>query len=176
MQYNINVWNLFTLFHENNLLCKMRMSAGTLSPPLTHTISPTTSSTTFVSLRSPSRMARVFCGIIFWNLSMIFVERYSWRYEKVAVIRITMMSTTPKIKFDLSVRSQIQPVDESVITKPSNARRLPIHSHSPKPPTRLRANFTSSGVCFSGRSVFAPSRARRFSASTYKWCIHYSRK
>ena len=165
---------MFIGFNKKHLLCKMRMSAGTLSPPLTHTISPTTSSTTLVSLRSPSRIAIVFCGIIFWNLSIIFEERYSWRYEKLAVIKITMMSTTPKIRFDLSVRSQIQPVDESVITKPINARRLPIHSHSPKPPTRLRANFTISGVCFSGRRAFAPSRARSFAASTYKWlsCIH----
>jgi hypothetical protein len=149
----------------------IRISAGTRSPPLTSTMSPTTSSSARISLRTPSRVTNANCGTMFLNDSIIFDDFASWKYWKQPVMITTPASTMPRYNYkcecynwhifiyDHTLSFDGYSAEMTSTVYAMKHRIAPIHSNIAKPPNKLRQNLTHSGVFFGGVNIFGPSRS-----------------
>ena len=72
-----------------------RMSAGTLTPEASRTMSPGTRSALSISCSLPSRTTRAFGTTSFFSARTLSSARYSWK-KPIAAFRTTTVRMTPE--------------------------------------------------------------------------------
>mmetsp|Transcript_5834 Transcript_5834/g.10319 ORF Transcript_5834/g.10319 Transcript_5834/m.10319 type:complete len:265 (-) Transcript_5834:373-1167(-) len=128
----------------------MRKSAGTLSPSLISTTSPTTKSAAGTCNCLPSRCTSACGGKKFANISIVFSDLNSCINEKIAVTNTTPVSTHPRIKLSEVELSSPYPKKHRIAATVNNMEKKLVNCNR---------SLTHQGVTFGGESTFGPSFA-----------------